>query len=116
MMATVAVRYRGRKKKIAAKRTGFFRKGFGLMFRSVNTKNLVFVFDKGSCQPFTSLFVFFPFVLLWLDKDDKVIGKEIVMPFKTVINPPGRYYRVVEIPMNRKNRKIVEFFVGKQKV
>lgn len=108
---------KGRRRiRVDANKVGFLRKGIGLMFRTKNTKSLIFEFSQGSFGNFTSLFVFFPFVLVWMDKSMNVISVDKVSPFRLNIFPKKRYHYVLEVPINEKNRKIVDFFVGKRKV
>lgn len=81
---------------------GFFGKGFGLMFsRREKARALLFEFDKQVDFHLTSLFVFFPFLVVWMDKNNNVLGKKIVMPWKiTVSSSVKSYYKILEIPLN----------------
>ncbi|MEK6928811.1 MAG: hypothetical protein AABW65_02570 [Nanoarchaeota archaeon] len=89
---------------------------FGLMFSGKNTKNLLFEFRKDSNASLTSLFVFFPFLVLWLDKRNKVIDFKIVKPFRLSIKTEKNYRKFVEIPVNNRNFEIIGLFVGKRKI
>ena len=99
---------------VDVKRTGFFSRAFGLMFRTRNTENLLFEFRSKETHAFTSVFVFFPFLMIWLDEKNGVLGSEIVRPFELSIVPKFSFKKVVEIPINAKNKRILGFFVGKQ--
>ena len=104
-----------RKISIDVKKTYFFSKVFGLMFRTRETNNLIFEFNNYTGMPFTALFCFFPFLLIWLDETNSVLGCRTVNPFELTIKPKTKYRKVVEIPINDKNSKIIDFFVGKSR-
>ncbi len=111
----VFIRNKRGSREIRAYQVGFFRKGLGLMFRTSDTDILLFSFKKATRASITSYFVFFPFLALWLDDKNKVIESRIVNPFKLRIVPKEKFCRLVEIPVNDKNRKNIDFFVGKQR-
>ncbi len=98
---------------IPVKRTGFFRRGLGLMFRSSNTDNLLFEFSRDSRWAITSWFVFFPFIALWIDKNNVVQEISVVRPFVLSFKPKKPFRKLVEIPFNSKNSHLTRFFVGK---
>lgn len=115
IMGWKRVTIRGKKgsRDIRAYQVGFFRKGIGLMFRTSDTDILLFSFKKATRASITSCFVFFPFLALWLDDKNKVIESRIVKPFRLRIAPKEKFCRLVEIPVNSKNMKNIDFFVGK---
>lgn len=86
----------------------------GLTFRTRNTKNFHWDFREDVCHAFTSFFVFFDFVILWLDKDNNVLGYELVKPFRAIVKPKFKFRKVLELPVNERNKKILKFFVDKQ--
>jgi len=100
---------------VPVKKTGFFRKGTGLTFRTRNTDNLLFDFSKPVTWQgdLTSVFVFFSFLTLWLDDKNKVIDFKIIRPFKLKIRQKNKFYRIIELPFNLSNRKLIEKFIGK---
>jgi uncharacterized membrane protein (UPF0127 family) len=98
---------------IDVKKTGFFSRGFGLMFHTSDTQTLLFDFFKPSRVAITSWFVFFPFLAVWLDEHNRVIETRIVKPFILSFKPIHPAKTLIEIPINRKNRKLIRFFVGK---
>lgn len=112
-MPTIKVRYKRKSMYIDVNETGFFTRGIGLMFRSKETKNLVFYFNRPVKLSITAYFVFFPFLAIWLDKNNRVIHKEVVKPWKLALKPKKSFYTLVEVPINSKNAQIIEFFVGK---
>lgn len=115
-MESIKVYLRKRSRVLSVDRVGFLRTGIGLMFRSSKTNNLLFYFRKPSLRAFTSLFVFFPFLIIWLDTHNRVLGSEIVKPFRLSVFPPKAYSSVIELPLNKKNRKNIQFFVGKANI
>ena|SRR3972149_6668163 len=109
-----AIRYNKRKINIPAKSVSFFGKIFGLMFKSKNTENLLFKFKKKTKMRIHSFFVFFPFLAVWTDKKNKVIKFKIVKPFSLNIGSEKPFNNLIEIPPNKKNKKIFNFFVDKK--
>lgn len=95
---------------INAKKVFGVEKFLGLMFKSRNTRNLLFEFNKNESKKIHSLFVFFNFLAIWLDKNNRVIGYELVRPFRLLIKPKKSSSKLLEIPINKKNEKIIKFF------
>src|SRR3972149_4876948 len=88
--------------------TGIWR-GIGLMFsRREEAKILLFPFEKPSRMAIHSLFVFFPFIAVWLDADGKVMEIRKVRPFSWYVCPKKPYISLVEIPLARKYKKITD--------
>ena len=106
------VYFRNKSMHVNAIKCGIFRKAFGLMFRTKKTDNLLFEFNNDVKISLTSLFVFFPFLVLWLDDRNRVIEYRIIKPFVFKINAKNNFRKIVEIPINEKNKEIVRFFVG----
>src|SRR3989344_2241091 len=100
-MEKVFFSYRGKKFNFDAKVCGFFGKIFGLMFKSKeNASALLFEFKKPTTIRIHSLFVFFPFVAVWLGKKGKVIEIKKVSPFTLSVSPKKSFYKLLEIPIN----------------
>lgn len=94
-------------------RVGPFRSGVGLMFRSRETDNLLFSFNRPCKVAITAWFVFFPFVAVWLDSRRRIIESKIVWPFTLSVVPRRNSRYLVELPLNRRNSAITRFLVGK---
>ena len=112
----VVINYTGKKIKLDARKTGAFSKGLGLMFKSRETENLLFDFGRNVKYLFHSFFVFFPFLIIFLDENNKVIECRIAKPFQLCIKPKEKYRKVVELPFNSKNEKIIQLFMAKSPV
>lgn len=82
----------------------------GLMFCR-REKAEALLFDKKNIK-IHSLFVFFPFLAVWLDDKNEIICKKIVRPFKLFVPSGKSSFKLLEIPMNRKYSKIVKLLVG----
>ena len=95
-----------------AEEKSFFGKISGLMFRTRDTKNVLFSFDKDVYLTLHSWFVFFPFLCIWLDERKNVIDVQMVMPFSTVVLPSGNFRHVIELPFNDGNEEIIHNLVG----
>ncbi|MBU0467290.1 MAG: DUF192 domain-containing protein [Nanoarchaeota archaeon] len=101
---------------IDLRKTSQLGKVFGLMFKSSKTQNLLFEFSDREIKTIHSFFVFFPFLAVWLDKKNKVLDYKLVKPFTLAVNSKTAPKKLIEIPLNNKNKKIVEIFVGKGKI
>lgn len=106
---------RKKKIKVNIKKVSFFGKFSGLMFRSRNTSNLLFEFSRDVSISIHSLFVFFPFLAVWLDDKNRIIEKRIVKPFIFSAKPKKMFRKLVEIPLNNENKRIIGFLVGKKR-
>jgi uncharacterized membrane protein (UPF0127 family) len=95
------------------KRLGPIGKFTGLMFKSKETDILLFPFTEDTKMPIHSYFVFFSFLAVWTDSNNKVLEFRIVSPFTSIVYCRSRFRNLIEIPINSKNKKIIEFFVGK---
>ncbi len=99
----------GRKKiPIEANIARGFRRIIGLMFsRRENAKILLFEFPKPVRLAIHSLFVFFPFIAIWIDDGGKIIEIRKVKPFLPHICPSENFSSFVEIPLNKKNKSVI---------
>lgn len=88
----------------------------GLMFKTRDTDNLLFDFDKETNMSIHSFFVFFPFLAIWLDKNNSVVDFKIVRSFRLRVKSKKFFRKLVEVPFNDKNMKIINFFVGVRKI
>jgi len=113
----ISVNFKGKNNLIDVRKTGFFGKGLGLTFRTKNTENLLFEFSRAVNWQgnLTSIFVFFPFMTLWLNDKNKVIDFRVVRPFEFCIRQKKKFHKIVEIPLNDKNKSIIVRFIGKDK-
>ena len=111
----VGLKYKKRKIEIKnVKRLGEFGKGIGLMFRSrEKCPAMLFEFSKPTIMKIHSLFVFFPFAAVWLDEKNKIINKKIVKPFQFIVPCKNPFYKLLEIPVNKKYQKEIKLLFGK---
>ena len=73
-----------------------------------STKNLLFKFSGETRTAIHSYFVFFDFLAVWLNRKNKIIESEIVKPFTLTARPKKKFYSLIEIPINKKNRKLIK--------
>jgi len=106
--------YKKKKIEVSARKVSKFGKFSGLMFKTKNSENLLFEFKKETKMQIHSFFVFFNFLAIWLDKKNRVVDFKKVNPFTPKISPNKSFSRLIEIPFNNKNKKIIRFFVGKK--
>lgn len=107
---------KGRKKVfLDAKKVSLLGKISGLMFhfRKGKSRNLLFEFNKPVSFPIHSYFVFFKFLAVWVDGNNKIIEYKIVKPFTLSVKPRRQFRKLFEIPLNQRNRKVVKNIVGK---
>lgn len=97
---------------VEVNKVGLLMSGFGLTFKTRNTKNLLFIFRKPSRIALTSLFVFFPFVAVWLDENKNVIETKIIKPFTLSIKPKHNSKYLIELPLNKYNSKVIEHMLN----
>lgn len=110
----VDVFHKGKKISIDVKKTNLISKGLGLTFKNRNTDNLIFDFSKNVTWQgtLTSMFVFFPFLTLWVDSKNKVIDFKIVKPFRFSIKQNKQFRKIIEIPINEKNKDLIVRFIS----
>ena len=110
----IGLRYKGKKIFLDVERNNGM---IGLMFSGKeNAKALLFNFHKNTNPALHSFFVFFPFLAIWLDGKNKISEMRIINPFSARILPKKSFYKVVEIPFNRRYKKIIQKLVGKRKI
>ncbi|MEK6880534.1 MAG: hypothetical protein AABY22_13035 [Nanoarchaeota archaeon] len=99
------------------KRCNFFEKIFGLMFmQRERAEALLFDFKNNTRIAIHSYFVFFPFIAIWLNAENRIVDYKLVMPFKGLISPLQEFSKLIEIPINKKYQEVVEVLVGDRKV
>ena len=98
----------GKKFNIEARELSPIRQAIGLMFKSKECDNLLF--NRRGRWAIHSFFVFFPFLAVWLDEKNKVLEYKIVRPFAFSVRPRNKFAKLVELPINRKNEKIIKLF------
>lgn len=110
------ISYKNKSADVDAKKVSELGKLTGLMFRTRNTPILLFEFNQDTDISIHSCFVFFPFLAVWTDSDGEIIEKKVVKPFSFSVRPEKKFRKLVEIPLNSQNKKIVDFLVGKGKI
>jgi len=107
-MKNIRVGFKGKKFNIKARELSLPGQFIGLMFKSRETDSLLF--NIGGRWGIHSFFVFFPFLALWLDEKNNVVEYKIVRPFTSYVQPKDKFAKLVEIPINEKNKSIIGFF------
>ena len=102
--------YRKKGISVSARKVGSLGMLRGLMFRSENTESLLFE-SSGTIH---SWFVFFFFLAVFLDNKNKVVDVRIVKPFRFKVKSGKKYKKILEVPINDSNSKIVRALVGKK--
>jgi len=81
---------------VAKECRSIFSKARGLMFRKPQI--LMFDFSRETREPIHSLFVFYPFLAIWLNKCE-VVDARIVKPFSFSVKPRRKFTKLIEIPL-----------------
>lgn len=110
------IHYDNKKISVTVRKVSSLGEVTGLMFRKKKTENLFFSFDKKTSIKIHSFFVFFNFLAIWLDTKNKVIDFKIIKPFTIAVKPKEPFRKLIELPINTKNRETLHFFVDKGKV
>ncbi len=113
-MVRIKFKYKNKTFNLDVKRlTGIKNFTSGLMFiKKEKAKALLFDFEKSSNFSFTSLFVFFPFLMVWLDKDNSILRIKKIKPFIWKIPSVKGYTKVLEIPFNCRYNQFIKKLVG----
>ena len=115
-MEKVGFKYKNKKISLEAKSCNLFRDMIGLMFSSrEKAKALLFEFKKPTMMSIHSYFVFFPFIAVWINEKEKVIDLQIIKPWTSHIRPKKPFTKLVEIPINKRYKKIANSLVGNTK-
>ncbi len=111
----VIVKDKSNKIKIeGVKRLSNLGKVTGLMFHSKKKcPAMLFEFSKPTKMKIHSWFVFFRFAAIWTDKENNVLEKKVVGPFRIGIGPKKPFYKLIEIPLNNSYREEIENLFGK---
>jgi len=105
----IVLRSGNRKVSLKAHVVKGFQRCIGLMFsRREKAKILLFKFRKPVRMAIHSLFVFYPFLAIWINSNGKIIEKKIVYPFSWYVCPKKKFISLVEIPLNRKYKRITD--------
>jgi len=107
----IFLNFKNKKFEIFVEKCNLFGMIKGLMFsRREKANALLFEFDKKIKISIHSLFVFYPFLAIWVDKKNKVLEIKKVFPFSLGVFPKFKCEKLIEIPINKKYRdKIVKF-------
>jgi uncharacterized membrane protein (UPF0127 family) len=108
-MVKISFRYKDKKISVEARKCGFF--STGLMFRTRSTKPCLFEYKKRN-EKMSSLFVFFPFIGIWIDSDGRVTNLRRINPFTFSFTSKKRAAWFLEIPINKKNSRILQLLDG----
>jgi uncharacterized membrane protein (UPF0127 family) len=112
----VGLKFKNKKIEIEVKRCNFFQRFTGLMFsRREKAFALLFDFKKPVKIAIHSWFVFFNFLAIWLDEENKIIKIKKVKPFSSVIFPEKKFVKLIEIPLNKKYKNEIKSLVGDAK-
>lgn len=114
-MEKVGFSYKKRKIVLEVKEcSSLWSKFMGLMFRTKNTAPLIFIFNKPTKTPIHSLFCQ-EFIAVWLDDKNRVVGVKKVKSWRWSVKPKKKFVNLVEIPINKRYRRMIKFLVDDAK-
>ena len=105
----IILKLKNRRISVKAKVMRGINRAIGLMFsRKEKAEALLFRLNNPSRMAIHSFFVVFPFLAVWLDSDGKIMEIRRVKPFSAYVCPKKNFASLVEIPLNRKYKKITD--------
>jgi uncharacterized membrane protein (UPF0127 family) len=108
-MEKVSFIYNKKRFEIEVKLCNSFEKVSGLMFRNKKrAQALLFKFNRPTRLRIHSLFVFFPFIAVWLDDREEVVDLKMIKPFRSSVSQKKYFTKLVEIPFNERYRDIIK--------
>ena len=110
------INFKNKNIEMPVKKVSELGKIIGLMFKKKTTENLLFEFNEKTNLRIHSYFVFFDFLAIWLDKNNRVLELKIIKSFTLSVKPKKSFFKLIEIPFNKKNEEIIKSFVGKRKI
>lgn len=107
MLETIYYKKKG--VKLDLEECGFFGKVRGLMFRRLgNAPILSFSWKEDTNVSLHSLFVFFPFIVIFLDDKNNILEMREIFPWNLAIESKKKFSRIIEIPVSQKHRRLIE--------
>lgn len=91
-----------------------FTQFIGLMFSRRKTPIRLFSYGSYRRVPIHSWFVFYSFLIVWLDSKNRVIEWRVVKPFTSCVLPKRKARAFLEIPLDDKYSRELKFIVGKR--
>ena len=107
-MKSIKVGFGNKRFNVKARELPLHEMYFGLMFKGKNCDNLLF--NRSGKWGIHSWFVFFPFLAIWVDDKNNVQEFRIVKPFTFYVEPKREFAKLIELPINERNKKIIEVF------
>lgn len=111
----IVIKNKSKKIKIKdVKKVSLIEEGIGLMFRKREScPAMLFEFKFPNKMLIHSLFVFFEFGAVWLDNKNRIVDMKIVKPFMLSVSSRKNFYKLLEIPLNKKYKKEIKILFKK---
>lgn len=111
----IIIKFKKKKFSLDAKVCNWFEKFSGLMFsQREKAEALLFEFKNPTKIKIHSLFVFFPFVAVWLNDKNKIVDLKTVKPFTFSFSSSRRFTKLLEIPISKKYKEICNLLVSRR--
>ncbi|MBI2448725.1 hypothetical protein HYV49_00330 [Candidatus Pacearchaeota archaeon] len=92
------------------KRCSSWDKFKGLMFSRNHSPLLIEIKDK----PIHSMFVFYPFLALWLNDENTIVDYKMINPFTSSVIPQSSFSKIIEIPYKGEFKDIIDGIIGQK--
>jgi uncharacterized membrane protein (UPF0127 family) len=86
----------------------------GLMFKNRSTNALLFEFSSLTNVKIHSLFCK-PFIAIWLDKNNTVTEIRVINHIG-IYSPKTKFFKLLELPLNKNYIPVIKNLLGKEKV
>ena len=107
----INLKYKKKKFEIDVKVCNLFWMVKGLMFTRREKARALLLFDFKKPRRLKIHSFFCPkFLAVWLDEKNKVQEIKLVKPFNPLVRPKKKFNKLIEIPINKTYKKVVEFF------
>ncbi len=108
------IKFKDKKINVNVKKCKGINMGIGLMFKNKNTDSLLFEFKNKHNHGIHSFFC--PaFLALWLDENDNILEFNLVKPNKLLVKPENKISKLIEIPLNKNNEKLINLFLEEKR-
>ncbi len=108
------IKHRGKEIELEnIKKVNLLGEAIGLMLCSrKKARALLFDFEKSTKMKLHSFFVFFPFIAIWLDKENNILDFKKIKPFQINVGIEKSFYKIVEIPIKKEYFGILALLDG----
>jgi uncharacterized membrane protein (UPF0127 family) len=113
MEESIYLKFGKRKLLLNIKKQSFFEIGRGLLFYSrEKAPILMYKSNNPKLDAIHSWFVNFPFLAIWLDKNNNILEIRRIDPWKIHANHDGNWNKLIEVPISKRYDDKIKLLVG----